>query len=90
MSLIMLPLSDSTMTPRSSGNLQRVSAAGAKFLTQSIDTSGPAGRMLMQMLGSFAEFEREMIRERTPRRPTRGACSAGTPHPLLARPLRRR
>lgn len=23
------------------------------------------GRMLMQMLGSFAEFEREMIRERT-------------------------
>lgn len=25
----------------------------------------PAGRMMMQMLGSFAEFEREMIRERT-------------------------
>jgi Resolvase, N terminal domain len=47
--------------------LERVSAAGAKFrsLTESIDTSGPAGRMLMQMLGSFAEFEREMIRERT-------------------------
>jgi DNA invertase Pin-like site-specific DNA recombinase len=47
--------------------LERVSAAGAKFrsLTESIDTSGPARRMLMQMLGSFAEFEREMIRERT-------------------------
>jgi Resolvase, N terminal domain len=47
--------------------LERVSAAGAKFrsLTESIDTSGPAGRMLMQMVGSFAEFEREMIRERT-------------------------
>ena len=47
--------------------LERVSAAGAKFrsLTELIDTSGPAGRMLMQMLGSFAEFEREMIRERT-------------------------
>ena len=47
--------------------LERVNAAGAKFrsLTESIDTSGPAGRMLMQMLGSFAEFEREMIRERT-------------------------
>jgi DNA invertase Pin-like site-specific DNA recombinase len=45
--------------------LERVNAAGAKFrsLTESIDTSGPAGRMLM--LGSFAEFEREMIRERT-------------------------
>jgi hypothetical protein len=47
--------------------LERVNAAGAKFksLTEAIDTSGPAGRMLMQMLGSFAEFEREMIRERT-------------------------
>jgi DNA invertase Pin-like site-specific DNA recombinase len=47
--------------------LERVSAAGAKFrsLTEAIDTSGPGGRMLMQMLGSFAEFEREMIRERT-------------------------
>jgi DNA invertase Pin-like site-specific DNA recombinase len=47
--------------------LERVSAAGAKFrsLTEWVDTSGPAGRMLMQMLGSFAEFEREMIRERT-------------------------
>jgi len=47
--------------------LERVDAAGGKFrsLTESVDTSGPAGRMLMQMLGSFAEFEREMIRERT-------------------------
>jgi DNA invertase Pin-like site-specific DNA recombinase len=47
--------------------LERINAADAKFrsLTESIDTSGPAGRMLMQMLGSFAEFEREMIRERT-------------------------
>jgi len=47
--------------------LERVDATGAKFrsLTEAIDTSGPAGRMLMQMLGSFAEFERAMIRERT-------------------------
>ena len=47
--------------------LERVDAAGGKFrsLTEAIDTSGPAGRMLMQMLGAFAEFEREMIRERT-------------------------
>jgi DNA invertase Pin-like site-specific DNA recombinase len=47
--------------------LERVDAAGGKFrsLTESIDTSGPAGRMMMQMLGCFAEFEREMIRERT-------------------------
>jgi len=39
--------------------------AGFRSLTESIDTTAPAGRMLMQMLGSFAEFEREMIRERT-------------------------
>ncbi|MGH7100043.1 MAG: recombinase family protein, partial [Stellaceae bacterium] len=34
-------------------------------LTEAIDTSGAAGRMMMQMLGSFAEFERAMVRERT-------------------------
>jgi DNA invertase Pin-like site-specific DNA recombinase len=47
--------------------LERIDRTGAKFrsLTEAIDTSGPAGRMLMQMLGAFAEFEREMIRERT-------------------------
>jgi DNA invertase Pin-like site-specific DNA recombinase len=47
--------------------LERLEATGGKFrsLTESIDTSGPAGRMMMQMLGSFAEFEREMIRDRT-------------------------
>ena len=47
--------------------LERIEAAGGKFrsLTESIDTAGPAGRMMMHMLGSFAEFEREMIRERT-------------------------
>lgn len=31
---------------------------------QAIDTSTPSGRMMWQMLGVFAEFEREMIRER--------------------------
>ncbi len=47
--------------------LERIDTAGGKFrsLTEAIDTAGPAGRMMMQMLGSFAEFEREMIRERT-------------------------
>jgi len=38
---------------------------GFKSLTEAIDTTTPAGRMMMQMVGSFAEFEREMIRERT-------------------------
>jgi DNA invertase Pin-like site-specific DNA recombinase len=47
--------------------LKKLEEIGASFrsLTESIDTSTPAGRMMMQMLGSFAEFEREMIRERT-------------------------
>jgi DNA invertase Pin-like site-specific DNA recombinase len=41
------------------------SRAGFRSLTESIDTTTPVGRMLMQLLGSFAEFERAMIRERT-------------------------
>lgn len=47
--------------------IERIEAAGAGFrsLTESIDTTTPAGRMMMQMVGSFAEFERAMIRERT-------------------------
>ena len=47
--------------------IERIKLAGAGFrsLTEAIDTTTPAGRMMMQMVGSFAEFEREMIRERT-------------------------
>lgn len=47
--------------------LDKIEAAGGGFhsLTENIDTVSPAGRMMMQMIGSFAEFERAMIRERT-------------------------
>lgn len=47
--------------------LERIDEADAHFcsLTESIDTGNAAGRMMMQMVGSFAEFEREMLRERT-------------------------
>lgn len=47
--------------------MERIAAAGAGFrsLTENIDTTSPAGRMMMQMVASFAEFERAMIRERT-------------------------
>ena len=38
--------------------------AGFRSLTEAIDTTTPAGRMMMQMVGSFAEFERAMLRER--------------------------
>jgi DNA invertase Pin-like site-specific DNA recombinase len=47
--------------------LEKITEAGSGFrsLTEHIDTTTPAGRMMLQMLGSFAEFERSMVRERT-------------------------
>jgi DNA invertase Pin-like site-specific DNA recombinase len=47
--------------------MERIAGAKAGFrsLTEAIDTTTPAGRMMMQMIGSFAEFERAMLRERT-------------------------
>jgi DNA invertase Pin-like site-specific DNA recombinase len=39
--------------------------AGFRSLTEAIDTTTPAGRVMMQMVGAFAEFERAMLRERT-------------------------
>ncbi len=47
--------------------LDKVDKAGAGFrsLTENIDSTTASGRMMMQMLGAFAEFERAMVRERT-------------------------
>ena len=47
--------------------LERIDEKSASFqsLTEAIDTASPAGRMMMQIVGSFAEFERAMLRERT-------------------------
>lgn len=47
--------------------LERIEKAGATFqsITEPIDTSTGAGRMMMHMLGAFAEFERGIIRERS-------------------------
>jgi DNA invertase Pin-like site-specific DNA recombinase len=39
--------------------------AGFRSLTEAIDTTTRAGRMMMQMVASFAEFERAMLKERT-------------------------
>lgn len=36
-----------------------------KVLSQGIDTSNPAGRLFFHMVGAFAEFERDLISERT-------------------------
>jgi DNA invertase Pin-like site-specific DNA recombinase len=49
------------------GIVDRIEAAGATFrsLTESFDTTTPAGKMAFQMLGAVAEFERNIIRERS-------------------------
>lgn len=39
-------------------------SAGFRSLTEPIETVTPVGRLFMQMLGSFAEFERALIRDR--------------------------
>lgn len=47
--------------------LDRIERAGASFrsVTEPIETGTAVGRLLMQMIGAFAEFERNLIRERT-------------------------
>lgn len=47
--------------------MEKIDAAQAGFrsLTEAIDTTTPAGRMMMNMVGTFAKFERAIIRERT-------------------------
>ena len=39
--------------------------AGFRSLTEAIDTTSASGRTMMQIVASFAEFERAMLRERT-------------------------
>lgn len=38
---------------------------GFEFVLEKFDTTSPSGRMILNILGVFAQFEREMIRERT-------------------------
>ncbi|QTD44312.1 recombinase family protein [Ottowia testudinis] len=47
--------------------LERVEKSGAsiKSLTEPIDTGSAAGRLMLQILGAMAEFERSLIRERS-------------------------
>ena len=48
------------------GILDRVAAAGASIrsLTEPLDTTGPIGMFMVQVLGAVAQLERSMIRER--------------------------
>jgi DNA invertase Pin-like site-specific DNA recombinase len=57
-------------------------------LDQAIDTSTPAGRLLFHVLGSIAEFERDLIRERTAagmRAARRRAARIGRPEAAIDR-----
>jgi DNA invertase Pin-like site-specific DNA recombinase len=38
---------------------------GFRSLTESIDTTTPGGRLIFHMFGALAQFERELVRERT-------------------------
>jgi DNA invertase Pin-like site-specific DNA recombinase len=48
------------------GTIQHLEACGVDVYLdqQSIDTTTPAGKLMFQMTGAFAEFERSMIRQR--------------------------
>lgn len=47
--------------------IERLDAMGCDFksLTEPIDTGSAAGRLMLQILGAVAEFERTLIRERS-------------------------
>ena len=47
--------------------VQALEAGGVAFrsLTESIDTSTPGGKLIFHVFGALAEFERDLIRERT-------------------------
>lgn len=59
-------------------------AAGADLYLhkQALDTTTPAGRAMFQMLGVFAEFEREIIRERV----VAGMATARAKGKIIGRP----
>ena len=48
-------------------NIKELTDRGKSFtvMTQPFDTTSSSGMLMMQILGAFAEFERELIRERT-------------------------
>jgi DNA invertase Pin-like site-specific DNA recombinase len=43
----------------------RERGVGFRSVTESLDTTTPGGRLLLHLLGSFAEFEADLVRERT-------------------------
>ena len=68
------------------GTIQTLEACGVDLYLdqQSIDTTTPAGRLMFQITGAFAEFERSMIRQRV-RAGLKRAVEKGS---VLGRPKR--
>lgn len=66
--------------------LETFQALGIEFvsLTEGVDTSTPAGRMIFTVLGAVAELERDLIRERV----TAGIRNARAKGKRLGRPTR--
>lgn len=68
--------------------IDTLKAAGVRFIavSQNIDTdqSSPTGQLLMQILAAMAEFERELIRERT----ASGVAAARAAGKTLGRPAK--
>lgn len=64
--------------------LDQIHTVGAEFasLTETIDTRTPAGKMVLHIFGAFAEFELELIRERT----QAGMAAAAARGALIGRP----
>jgi DNA invertase Pin-like site-specific DNA recombinase len=55
---------------------------GFRSLQESIDTTTPGGKLVFHVFAALAEFERDLVRERTTAGlapPARGAGSAGVP-----------
>jgi DNA invertase Pin-like site-specific DNA recombinase len=82
---------------RSLGDLIRLThefkARGIGFatLTQQIDTRSPAGQLVSDVFGALAEFERNLIRERTlasPRAARARGRKGGRPKKLTAKELK--
>ena len=61
------------------GRMKQIEGAGAQFrsLTEQIDTRTPGGRLIFHVLGALAEFERDLVRERT-RAGVKNAMATGT------------
>jgi DNA invertase Pin-like site-specific DNA recombinase len=70
------------------GTIQTLEACGVDLYLdqQSIDTTTPTGRLIFQVTGAFAEFERSMIRQRVQAGLKRAVEQGKTLAPVRGRP----